>query len=257
MADPDVPAVDGARGQTLLDAARLFANRLTGTTWQTIGHHVDPFVGVGVEQTGLAIVRQEPRQGITLTVEGEATLLLVAEYRCRWDHREHFLAVDASDFKVRAVSAPAEPLFRVDYLRQPAGKAPVAHVQIHASRAEWTDALLGCGDASKRGKRRARAVEAGAEPLLSAVHFPLGGHRFRPCLEDVLEMLLEEFGVDRQPTAQNALREARATYRRHQLAAAVRDSPETAADALEGLGYRIERPTPGPLPDHEDRLRQY
>lgn len=255
MSDDQADVGDGP--EALLGAARFFANSLTETVWRTIGRHVDPFVGVAVAATGLIVVHQEPQQGITLAVDGRPTLLLVAEYRCRWDHQERFLAIERSNFKVRALAAPSEPLFRVDYLRAPAGKAPVAHVQVHASRSEWTAALTGSGDASSRGKRRARTVDAGAEPMLSDVHFPLGGHRFRPCLEDTLEMLLDEFGVDRLPTAGQALAEGRATYRRYQLAAAVRDSPETAAQALERLDYTVLRPTSGPAPDREDRLRQY
>jgi hypothetical protein len=240
--------------QALLAAARTFANTLTETVWRTIGYHVDPFAGVGVQESGHVVVRQEPRQGITLTVNSEPTLLLVASYQCRWDHQERFLAVETSKFLARAISAPAEPLFRIEYLRQPSGKVPVAHMQVHAARDAWTDALTGCGDASRRAKRRGKSAR---EPQLSEVHFPLGGHRFRPCLEDVLEMLLDEFGVDRQSDAQAALLAGRTTWRRYQIAATVRDSPEAAATALEALGYDVSRPEGGPLPDREDRMGQY
>ena len=38
-------------------------------------------------------------------------------------------------------------------------------------------------------------LRVGGRPLLT-LHFPLGGSRFRPCLEDLLEMLVSELGVD-------------------------------------------------------------
>ena len=81
-------------------------------------------------------VRQEPRVGIELCVRGEPTILLVAQYFCEWDHRNDYLAVAKSDFRISAVSAPSEPLFRVEYERGASGPAPVAHIQVHAYRDE-------------------------------------------------------------------------------------------------------------------------
>lgn len=247
----------GGDAAALLADAHAFANTLTGTVWNTIGRHIAPFVGTAVEQTSQIAVRQEPKHGITLTVKNQSKLLLSAEYWCHWDHSRRFLAVQRSKFTVRSLARPAEPLFRVEYEREPIGPVPVAHAQIHAARVEWTDALRDAGKASRRGRRRARTSAAGDEPRLSEVHFPLGGHRFRPCLEDILTMLLDEFGVDRQEGAEAVLNTGRAAYRRTQLAAAIRDSPESAASALSELGYHVTPPTTGPVADRLDRLGQY
>lgn len=78
------------------------------------------------------------------------------------------------------------------------------------------------------------------------IHFPLAGARFRPCLEDVIELLINEFGVNAQPGWQNAIRCGRIAWRHIQLAAAVRDDPETARSALQELTQDA--------PTAEDRL---
>ena len=67
-------------------------------------------------------------------------------------------------------------------------------------------------------------------------------------------MLAEEFGVDRMESWRVSLREGRATWRRRQLAASVRDAPETAATALVGLGYQVFPPEAGHPADDVARL---
>ena len=84
----------------------------------------------------------------------------------------------------------------------------------------------------------------------------MGGHRFRPCVEDVLNALVVEFGVDRVPGWERAVQEGREQWRRTQLRAAVRDCPEEAAVALAQLDYQIKPPTVVPK-DNLDRLRAY
>lgn len=76
---------------------------------------------------------------------------------------------------------------------------------------------------------------------MEEVHFPVGGSRFRPTLEDVLQLLIEEFGVTAKDHWQVALRERRSSWERKQLAAAVRDDPAQAIKTLERLGYVIHK----------------
>jgi len=79
-------------------------------------------------------------------------------------------------------------------------------------------------------------------PRLADLHFPIGGHRFRPCLEDILQMIWFEFGIDVRDTALGALGEGRVRFRERQLAAAVGDDPDIAALELRRLGYSVESP---------------
>lgn len=89
------------------------------------------------------------------------------------------------------------------------------------------------------------------------LHFPLGGHRFRPCLEDVLQMLVEEFGIDTADGALDALAAGREKWRRHQTGAVVRDAPEEAVRVLRELGYMVETPSGGPVFPNVRELRSY
>src|SRR5690242_21769004 len=93
-------------------------------------------------------------------------------------------------------------------------------------------------------------------PQVSDLHFPLGGHRFRPCLEDVLEMLLDELGVDCPRDVRRVLAEGRERWRLKQVAASATDSPETAARVLRELGYQATRVDGAALPDLPDGLRR-
>jgi hypothetical protein len=91
---------------------------------------------------------------------------------------------------------------------------------------------------------------------MAEVHFPLGGRRFRPALEDVLQMLVEEFGIEAVEGWEHRLQSAREAWRRSQIKAAIRDAPEDAAIALRELGYNIAPPDEA-VADNEDALRQY
>lgn len=92
------------------------------------------------------------------------------------------------------------------------------------------------GEGTRRAKERRNSDEV---PRLDELHFPLGGHRFRPCLEDVLEMLVEEFGVDCNLEGRETLRKGREHWRRRQVGTVVRDAPEEAIKMLSQLGYEV------------------
>jgi hypothetical protein len=79
----------------------------------------------------------------------------------------------------------------------------------------------------------------------------------RPSIEDLLQFLIVEFGVDAEPGAQSVLDDGRMVWRRRQISAAVRDAPEEAAGVLERLGYTVTRPESGPASDRVDRLRRF
>ena len=91
---------------------------------------------------------------------------------------------------------------------------------------------------------------------VSDLHFPVGGSRFRPCLEDVLDMVVRELGVDHQSDWRNALAVGRERWRRMQAAAVVRDASE-AIRVLEQLGYdiRLRQGMSAPQ-DNRGRMRE-
>ena len=89
---------------------------------------------------------------------------------------------------------------------------------------------------------------------LAKVHLPVGGVRMRPCLEDFLQLLVNEIGLDAEPGAQAAIDAGRVRWRRRQLSAMVRDDAEEAARVLRDLGYEVTTPTAGSRPSRVDRL---
>lgn len=162
--------------------------------------------------------------------------------------------MEKSNFKVTPINKTADaasgPLITFDYIRSPRSRdVPTAHLNLDSHNPAFLPALAHAGASRRVNNRRNKAQkrtdkaseywnEHGAE---SDVHVPLGGARFRPCLEDVLEMLINEFGIDRaQEDWRKALAEGRRRWRDYQLLAAVKDNPTTAVQQLRELGYRVE-----------------
>ena len=85
-----------------------------------------------------------------------------------------------------------QPLFRMDY-RADMQSAPVAHWQFHAERGALTHLL------SMAQAHRPKAVES--PHMLFRLHFSMGGERFRPCIEDLIQFVIEECGVEIMPEA--------------------------------------------------------
>jgi len=146
--------------------------------------------------------------------------------RCQLDSHGVWLAVESSTYKL-ALDRDRTPLLRVDYVRG-ANKAPCAHLQVHAHRGALTHLLSQAGHAKAHD--------------MSALHLPLGGARFRPCLEDVLQFLVDECQVESVPGWRDAVLAGRARWRRRQARTVTRDFLEEAADVLRSEGYRVEPP---------------
>jgi hypothetical protein len=113
-------------------------------------------------------------------------------------------------------------------------RLPAAHVQVHAHRDETTYMMMHADEGRPRQRWR-----KGRVPRLSELHLPLGGDRYRPCMEDVLTVAINELGAKPKLGAWKALEEGRANWRRRQLQAAVRDAPQLAADVLRDEGWDV------------------
>lgn len=123
---------------------------------------------------------------------------------------------------------PPRPLIRVEYDRRlDTGHGVSAHVHIHAHSPElaWLYGSSGL-----------------AAPNLHALHFPVGGRRFRPTLEDFLlfldrENIFTHFKEGWKTTVLRSLRE----WEELQATSTVRRYPQVAADALRNMGYGVPR----------------
>ena len=178
-------------------------------------------------------------------------IAVVAEFLLSWDSANTYLRTERSNINVMPFGK-GEAMWRYDYLRNADWK-PVSYLHVHAHRDEAVHLMLTAP--TLRGKRR--LTSSNFRSGLSDLHFPLGGDRFRPCLEDAFEMLIHEFGVDCEDGALNAIRESRELWRTRQVGAAVRDHPEGAAASLRELGYTVEAPSEGPRPLRQNYLQQY
>lgn len=83
---------------------------------------------------------------------------------------------------------------------------------------------------------------AGIRRELHRFHLPVGGRRFRPSVEDVIEFLAVEGLVEARPGWQDVVEVERAEFHRVQLLAAIRRDPETARQALDQLGWSVLPP---------------
>lgn len=185
-------------------------------------------------------IRHDDRPGIGIYVDGEVLFRLEISYRCKWNDMGAYFAVEGSSFTVRLENV-THPIMSFDYNRSPGTLVPASHINFHANNDEVVYAMMASGR-KKRGKSRALAVSQGKVPRLAELHLPTGGHRFRPCLEDVLEMLILEFGVDVKSGWKAALDAGRTKYRLTQLRTAVSDAQEEAADLLREIGWTVTPP---------------
>ena len=122
------------------------------------------------------------------------------------------------------------PLVRVEYDRSQLGRGrAAAHVHLHANSPEFAWLYGSSGRPA---------------PDLHALHFPVGGRRFRPTLEEFLlfldrEHLFDNWKAGWRPKVLDSLE----VWERRQARATARQFPDEAIGALDALGYRVTAPT--------------
>lgn len=137
-----------------------------------------------------------------------------------------FLAVQGS-FCGLYVGNPPDLLLHYDFEREKE-RYTEAHVQVCARHPALERYLAELGRKEVNG--------------LHKIHLPVGGRRFRPALEDLLECLVLEGLVEPKGDWQVVLDESRRSYRLKQVAAVVRRNVGSAVRELERLGYTVSPP---------------
>lgn len=101
------------------------------------------------------------------------------------------------------------------------------------------------------------AEAAAVERKLSDFHGPVGGKRFRPSPEDLVEFVIVEDLADKHDGWQDAIDEHRERWYESQLKAAVRRSPDVARAALREIdeGNEAGGVTSTPVPPLTARHR--
>ncbi|MFJ8910623.1 hypothetical protein [Amycolatopsis sp. NPDC102389] len=177
---------------------------------------------------------------VTLKAKGRPLAELHVFQRFRLDSTETYLAVEQSVFKLTA-KIDRTPIVRYDYDRDARSK-PSSHIQLHAHRGAISHLLS--------QTRHSNPHE------LASLHFPTGGARFRPCLEDFVEFLIRDCRLDAKAGWEKEVEAGRERWRRLQVRAVVREVPSEAVAVLERLGYKVQPPEETRL-DSQKALRTW
>ncbi|WP_438295440.1 hypothetical protein [Streptomyces sp. HUAS TT7] len=145
-------------------------------------------------------------------------LWMDVSFQMRLDAEREHLMVHKSFIGMFGSEDAKHGLFHYDYERDKVDGYPDAHLQIDAS-----SEFFGTLNDPKRDPGRS----------LAALHFPVGGKRFRPCLEDVIEFLVVERIVEARDGYEKFLETGRERFRRNQLMAAMRRDPATVDRFIE------------------------
>ncbi|RCL90225.1 MAG: hypothetical protein DBW62_04055 [Microbacterium sp.] len=192
---------------------------------------------VSISHGGRFVVRpagdEASKQHIPLFVDGEQLAMLGVQVYLGLDSSGNYLKAWRSKIAVHS-TLDRTPLVRQEFDALISESAPLAHWHVHADRGALSHLL---------GRAHAVRPDVVRKPHdMSSLHFPVGGERFRPCMEDVLEFLVREFGIDHNDRWQDAIRAGRAKWRRMQFRSTVRDLQDEAADVLRGHGWKVEPP---------------
>lgn len=200
---------------------REFANDLQALIRKTLG---TSRAVRSVKHRGRTVVRPGSNKpvAVPLKYDGQTAAKLLFRYEIGLDSSGRYPAVRTSEIHLLS-AATNRPVLRYEYLWN-SNRAPSAHWHVHGENTEF-GRLLG-----QKGPARGR---------LEDLHLPVGGIRFRPALEDVIEFLIVDLKFDREKNWRAAVKSGREKWRTTQLAVAVRDSPDHAAEVLRELGYDV------------------
>lgn len=147
----------------------------------------------------------------------EPSAYLWLGYILQLDAEHRYLTVAKSGCALYLDPGRDRLAFHYDYEREPAHPYQPAHVQVVGEAPELTALAEARGQSGKS---------------LMHFHFPVGGRRYRPILEDVIEFLVLEELVDARPGWHDVVQEGRDEWEERQLRAAVRRNPEAALAQL-------------------------
>ncbi|MFI1091850.1 hypothetical protein [Streptomyces sp. NPDC020917] len=220
---------------TLEDKATEFADELTHLTRGVLAEDSPQFLArnLGDRVYVTSIGDDAKACQVPISIGGVSCLTLSAQYWCCWDGTGKYLATVTAKVHVYFTDS-REPLVRYEYERE-WENPPGAHFHVHAHRDEMAYLLR----LAERKGRPNDGMRKRSLPRLAEVHFPVGGHRLRPALEDVLLLLEREYAIDVLPGWDSIIERHMREWRILQLKAAVRDAHEEAAATLREIGYDV------------------
>lgn len=150
-------------------------------------------------------------------------LWMDVSFQLRLDAEREHLMVHKSFVGVFGSQTAKHGLFHYDYERDKADGYPDAHLQVY-------------GQSDLFDQVNNPRTDAGRS--FAQLHFPVGGKRFRPCLEDVIEFLIVERLVEARDGYEKVIEAGRENFRKNQLRAAMRRDPDTVIEFVDRYDLR-------------------
>ena len=220
------------RTADLARLARDFANDIQNLLNRTIttGIPITPVLYPGGLEgwVGYNISKLAPKATVPLPItinQADPKCFLVILHRLELDPEKAHIATVSSRVELHLTDDLQNPIVRYDYNREPIFARnglpyPAAHVHVHGAESPVNQLADAMGVARR----------------LSGFHWPTGGRRFRPTLEDLVEFMIIEELANHHDGWQDAVEEHRQRWFDLQLGAAVRRNPQVAQQALAELG---------------------
>jgi hypothetical protein len=222
----------------LAQQSEEFGQEMAGLLSATLPGLPAPPVQILTHGNRTVIRPPERPERLPLYVKGVELASLELSVACQLDSFGRWLAVERSTFGLYA-KVDRAPVLRIDY-RRDMNQVPCAHVQVHGHRGALSHLLSQAGHATPHD--------------MASLHIPVGGARFRPCLEDFIQFLIAECKFDAKTRQWRRHVEAgRARWRLRQAGAIARDLPEVSARELRALGYKVTGPAT-PLPETSPKV---
>lgn len=211
--------------------ADAFAAQLTDLLNRTVTHGIRIVAVTGTGHAGrqARIGYQVPRRDLgdielipLILGRGRPNLYLGLLFRMEADEAGRYPMIRSS---VMFLSPDADiggrVLLHYDYERDKEDDYPDAHLQVCAASDAWDEV-------SRRHRGSVRPLEK--------LHLPVGGRRYRPTLEDLIEFLIVEKLAKGRAGWRRHVEQGRNEFEERQLRAAVRRNPDAAMAVLRDEG---------------------
>ncbi len=171
-------------------------------------------------------------------VRGKPVLGIKLGYSVELDSKTKDLRVRTSSAAITLIQEKEKPIIRLEFERDQGlepGKISArkhsrhaAHVHIHGTSADLSYIWGLHGRHAKRD--------------LESLHIPVGGRRFRPTIEDLIEFLCQEEIINGiKPGGLKALEQGRTRWLAIQLTSTIRGNLPEAIKIIEAEGYTVIR----------------
>ena len=237
--------------QSPLREAEDFARRISNLLNSTVASKVNLAVTKLPNGTYWISTNLHPTRGDQVTYiplvhgpywENAPALGLKIYYKLDLEPRQKRLSASESSVAISSLIEGRRPIIRWEYERSggiepgfPSGKSharQAAHVHVHGVSSEIEHLALNA-DLSSHPKLSHK---------LHKFHIPVGGRRFRPSLEDLIEFFLSHGFVSKfHEGGQEMLEKSRNDWLKQQLKAAVGDDIDTAISTLTEIGYQVQK----------------